>query len=97
MCFIYIIFSKKLDRFYIGSTELHPTQRLELHNNQYYGKLKFTSNGIPWELFWYHHIHSKRVALKIEKHIKKMKSRKYILNIKKYPNIMQKLIEKYYS
>jgi len=34
-------------------------------------------------------------ARKIEKQIKRMKSKKYIENLKKYPDIVKKLIEKY--
>ena len=36
-----------------------------------------------------------QVSRKIEAHIKKMKSRKYIENLIRYPEIIQKLIEKY--
>ncbi len=35
------------------------------------------------------------MAGKIENHIKKMKSKKYIKDLKKYPEIAQKLIKKY--
>jgi len=35
------------------------------------------------------------VAGKIEIHIKKMKSKKYIQDLKKYPEIAQKLLKKY--
>jgi putative endonuclease len=36
-------------------------------------------------------------ALRIEKHIKNMKSKKYIEDIKKYPEITERLKEKYCS
>ena len=40
---------------------------------------------------------NKKQAMLIEKHIKSMKSRKYIENLIKYPEISQKLLEKYFD
>jgi putative endonuclease len=34
--------------------------------------------------------------IEIEKHIKRMKSRVYIENLKKYPDVINRLKEKYY-
>jgi hypothetical protein len=38
--FVKTIFSKKLDRYYIGSTELSPEERLSLHLSKHYGNSK---------------------------------------------------------
>ena len=50
--FVYILFSKKLNRFYYGSTELTPDERLELHLSNAYGKSKFTAKADDWQLFF---------------------------------------------
>ncbi len=90
---VYILYSKNLDRYYIGSTK-DINQRIEFHIGKVF-KLNFTKRSEDWEL--YHSISTKNisVAIKIESHIKRMKSRKYIEDLKKYPNMSQKLIEKY--
>jgi putative endonuclease len=33
--------------------------------------------------------------MKIEKHIKNMKSKKYILNLKKYPEMIERLLKEF--
>ncbi|KYG71896.1 GIY-YIG nuclease family protein [Roseivirga spongicola] len=92
---IYILCSKSLNKFYTGSTELEPTKRLELHLNKVYGNEKFTSIANDWELYYQHLCSNIRQAKLIENHIKKMKSRVYIQNLKKYPEIMTKLLLRY--
>jgi putative endonuclease len=94
MAIVYILYSTKLDTFYIGSSTLSIDERVENHNNHYYDN-KYTSKGIPWKVHWFHEIDSIDQALKIEKHIKSMKSRKFIGDIKKYPEIIEKLILRY--
>jgi putative endonuclease len=44
---IYVLWSYKLHKRYVGSTEKTPEDRLIEHNH---GKTPFTSNGIPWIL-----------------------------------------------
>ena len=46
MYFVYVLFSNKLTKRTIGSTQ-DVDRRLIEHN---LGKSKFTSSGIPWEL-----------------------------------------------
>ena len=93
MHFVYILYSKKLNRFYIGET-FDVILRLERHNSDYYEN-KYTSKGQPWEVFLKIECKDKSQAKNIEKHIKKMKSKKYIENLKKHPEISQKLLQKY--
>ena len=74
MPFTYIIFSEKLNKYYVGAcTELD--RRLHEHN---IGHSKFTSLGIPWILKHKEEFSSLQEAKKREMEIKKMKSRKYI-------------------
>jgi len=46
---VYILYSTKLDRFYIGTTDDVPKRLIE-HNNLHY-KDAFTSRGLPWVLY----------------------------------------------
>ncbi|MCC5936902.1 MAG: GIY-YIG nuclease family protein [Lunatimonas sp.] len=93
--FVYALYSKKLDRFYTGVTTLTVEERLEKHIQKHYGKLNFTQKADDWQLFWYLECNSFKQARNIELHIKKMKSRVYIQNLKKYPEIGDKLLLRY--
>jgi putative endonuclease len=80
----------------VGSTELLPVQRLADHLDETYGNTKFTAKTKDWILFFFIECENKSQALKIERHIKNMKSRLYIQNLVKFPNISLKLLNKYY-
>ncbi len=64
--FVYIIFSKKLNKFYTGFTE-NIDNRLLQHNS---GISTFTSRGIPWELKHFFIVESIQAAKILEKEIK---------------------------
>ncbi|MGB5941902.1 MAG: GIY-YIG nuclease family protein, partial [Leeuwenhoekiella sp.] len=89
---VYILFSKKLDRFYTGETADFNT-RLKFHREA--PAHKFTAKAKDWELFLKFQCDCKPQALQIEGHIKKMKSKTYIRNLLKYPEIIDKLKNKY--
>ncbi len=93
MYFIYIIYSASIDKYYVGHT-VDVNVRLNQHNEGYYDDA-FTSKASDWELFYYYSLESKRLATSIEFHIKSMKSKKYYHDLKKYPEIMEKLILRY--
>ena len=95
--YVYIIFSKKLDRFYTGITSLDVNERLANHLSKKYGKLHYTYKADDWELFWNLPCENISQARKIELHIKKMKSKTYIKNLVKYAEISEKLLLKYKS
>ena len=59
MCYTYIIYSQKLDKFYIGSTE-NIQIRIENHNK---GFSDFTSKGIPWELKYFEKFETRKLAM----------------------------------
>ena len=90
---VYILYSNSLEKFYIGETE-NLDKRLTWHNDPNLNT-NFSRKGIPWSLFFSIPCHSRIQARKIEKHIKNMKSKKYLINLKKYPEISAKLLEKY--
>ena len=93
--YTYILHSKKLSKFYIGATTINPKERLENHIVEYYGNSKFTAKTKDWVIF--HIIECENIiqAKAIEKHIKNMKSKSYILNLSKYPEMNVKLIDRY--
>ena len=91
--YVYILYSEKINKYYIGET--HDLQlRLDRHNQNYYDN-KWTKRGQPWIIYFSIKCQSKSQAKQIEKHIKSMKSRKYIENLILYPEIELKLLRKY--
>ena len=89
---VYILHSEKLNRFYIGFTT-NLEERLIFHKNA--ENRKFTHNASDWNLFFTIDCTSKQQGLQIEKHIKSMKSKIYIENLLKYPEMSEKLKSKY--
>jgi putative endonuclease len=74
---------------------LVPSERLERHLEKHYEDSKYTAKANDWLLYCEIPCTSFVQARKIESHIKSMKSKKYIYNLKIYPEMLQKLIEKY--
>ncbi len=74
MWYLYIIYSSKIDRYYVGITE-NLNLRLERHN---LGWGRYTKRGIPWVMVYSEKFPTKANALKREHEIKKYKSRTYI-------------------
>ena len=74
MPFTYILYSSKLDKYYVGAC-IDMNRRLYEHN---IGHSKFTSTGMPWELKFTKEFETLQEAKVFEQKIKKMKSRKYI-------------------
>jgi putative endonuclease len=93
MFVVYIIYSEKLDRFYIGTTNDFERRYTE-HNSHHFND-SFTSRGIPWGKYLVIEGLKSDQAYKIETHIKNMKSKTYIKNLIKYPEIVSRLKEKY--
>ncbi len=72
---VYIIYSAKIDRYYIGSTK-NLDDRLHRHQQ---GRNKATTAGAPdWQLFYTETFSSNAAARQREHFIKRMKSRKFI-------------------
>ena len=87
---VYVLQSEKLSRFYIGSTK-DLQGRLEKHLSHFYGNQNFTTKADDWFLFLSIECTSEIQARKIELHIKSMKSRKYVENLLKYPEMILRL------
>lgn len=97
MAICYILHSKRLNKFYIGYTTGTIEKRIEKHNTSFYGGKKYTHGTCDWELFYCIECESILQAIRIEGHIKNMKSRVYINNLIKYPEVSDKLLLKYKS
>ncbi len=74
MYYVYILFSQKLNKRYIGSTS-DIRKRIDDHNS---GKSNFSSRGIPWKLIYYEAFINKQDALKEETFLKTGKGRERI-------------------
>ena len=70
----YVIYSEKLNKFYIGYCE-NLEKRLNDHNT---GRSLFTKTGTPWVLKWTKSFDTRSDAQTEEYRIKAKKSRKYI-------------------
>ena len=90
---VYIIYSKIIDSFYIGET-IDIESRIKQHNESFY-ETGYTKQTKDWISYYKIECNSRTQARKIETHIKKMKSKRYIQNLKKYPEIIKKLKNKY--
>jgi len=77
MYFLYILFSSKLKRYYVGYT-IDIQRRLSEHNRM---KGKFTDIGIPWKLVYTEQYYSKKEVMKRERFIKSRKSKQFILDL----------------
>jgi putative endonuclease len=86
----YILYSASLDRYYIGYTS-NINERLKLHNSSHFGVKSYTSRSADWEIFLEIPCETIEQAVFIEAWIKKMKSRKYLKNLKKYPELVEKI------
>ena len=72
--FIYILYSKSIDRFYIGHT-VDLENRLFRHRNS---GSKSTKIARDWELVYNESYATRSEAIQRERHIKKQKSRRFI-------------------
>lgn len=91
MATVYILYSPSLEKHYIGSCK-ELAKRLEEHNSKIYNNKSFTARVNDWELFYVIENLEYLQARQIEAHIKKMKSKKYIQDLVKFPAIAEKLV-----
>ncbi|MBK8194290.1 MAG: GIY-YIG nuclease family protein [Lewinellaceae bacterium] len=72
MAFTYILFSERLDKFYIGHTESSVEERLQKHLSNHDG---FTSKAKDWQVAFIREFEDKSAAFAFERKIKSWKSR----------------------
>ena len=94
MATVYILYSQSINSYYVGSC-IDLDERLLQHKKGKY-KTSFTTRAEDWEVYLKIENLEYKQARKVETHIKKMKSRTYIQNLVKYPDIITKLKEKYH-
>ena len=78
--FVYILYSEKFGKFYIGQTN-NLTDRLNRHNNGYE---KSTSSYIPWKMVWFTEKTSRGEATILEKKLKNLSKQRISQFIQKY-------------
>jgi len=89
MASVYVLFSSKLNNFYIGSCR-DLSYRINQHlNKKFTGS--FTARAEDWILYLSIDELEYQQARMIEEHIKRMKSKTYIQNLLKYPEIIERL------
>ena len=76
MHYLYIIYSKSKNRYYVGES-VNPDERLIAHNNHKYS-LSYTKIANDWKIVLSYPFEKKEQALKAEKFIKKMKSKQFL-------------------
>ncbi len=90
MHYLYILYSKKLDRYYVGETA-DVEFRINLHLNKAFSK-SFTSKSNDWEIVLEYETQTKEESLFLERFIKRMKSKKFIEKVIMYPNILDDIL-----
>jgi putative endonuclease len=88
----YIIYSPLIDKYYIGACYQDLQKRIKNHNLGKYGSKTFTAQTQDWKLFLSFQCADYSHAVRLERKIKSMKSRKYILNLLKYPELRNKVL-----
>ena len=74
MFYIYVLYSDKFSRIYIGQTN-NISIRLEKHNS---GEVNSIKAYIPWKMIYYEHFQTRAEAMKREKELKSHKGRDFI-------------------
>ena len=74
--FVYILYSEKRSRYYVGQTS-DINKRLEKHNQGYVAS---TKGGTPWRLVLQIEVLSRKEAIVLERKIKKRGAKRYLDN-----------------
>ncbi len=85
MYIVYILYSVRLDKYYIGYTN-DMERRLQEHNRR---KGKFTDRGIPWNLVYKEEYEQKEDAVRRELYLKNQKSRNFIEALLKHAQLVE--------
>ena len=72
---LYIIYSGKFDKYYIGQTNNLPL-RLKRHNG---GRSKSTKHYRPWKLLFEKRFNSRSEAMRLERYLKSLKNKERLL------------------
>lgn len=94
MPYCYILYSPSKKTYYTGFTQTDLLERISKHNSGFYDKT-YSSFSNDWTLYLSIECAEVNQTIKIEKHIKRMKSKVYVENLKKYPEMVKKLLNLY--
>jgi putative endonuclease len=83
MYFVYVLWSEKLQKRYVGHTQNIESRLIE-HNS---GKVHFTRAGVPWKIIYTEEYSSRSEAMKREKFLKSGRGRKLLDEIIKLDKI----------
>src|SRR5580765_2662499 len=72
----YILWSEKLQKFYVGSTS-DLEDRLYRHNS---GQSKWTKKGVPWKFIWSADCDGRKEAVQLEIRIKKRGIERFLID-----------------
>jgi putative endonuclease len=92
MHYLYIIYSKSIDRYYVGESP-DIFRRLDQHNSHYF-KGAFTKAAEDWEVVLSMECENRTDATYLEKFIKRMKSKTFIRKIIKDNRILVDILSK---
>src|SRR5690606_8023267 len=92
MHYLYILFSKKADRYYVGETP-DLDIRLSQHVRHHF-KSGFTKTANDWKIVLSKKCGSKEDAIYLEKFIQRMQSRKFVEKIIADPTILDDVLSK---
>ena len=92
MHYLYILYSRKLRRYYVGETP--DLERRFLQHQGHYFKKNFTRSAEDWKIILSKAVASREKALLLERFIKRMKSKKFIEKIIARPEILDDILAK---
>ncbi len=93
MAAAYVLYSSSKDKFYIGSCQDFAI-RFENHLSKKY-RDSYASRTEDWEVYFVIDELTISQAKLIEKHLKAMKSKKYLQDLKVHPEISESLRKRY--
>ncbi len=87
----YILYSKQTGKYYTGACHNNLSERIKKHNLHEYDSHRYTATTNDWELYLKLPAIDYPHAIRLERLIKSMKCSRYIENLKKYPELIQKI------
>jgi putative endonuclease len=91
MAAVYILYSSSAKKYYVGATDRAVESRFQEHLDAIFPQA-FTKRAKDWELVLELPCTSFKQAICIENKIKKQKSRIYIENLVKFPEMRERLM-----
>jgi len=93
MHWCYVLYSPAINRFYVGETE-DLELRISQHKSGFF-KNSYTSKASDWQLYISLCCRDRSHARKVELFIKKMKSKKFIFNLKDSFEVQADIINRF--